>query len=108
MRNLIDVCALDDLPVYSGSTALVDDKQIALFRLDEGDTVLAIDNYDPIGQAQVLSRGIIVDVEGLPVVASPLYKQHFCLQTGVCLQDKSVKVQAYPVTVEDGRVKLAA
>ena len=45
----------------------------------DGDEALlyAIGNYDPAGDANVLSRGIIGSVNGQTVVASPLYKHHF-------------------------------
>ena len=100
------ICTLKDLIPYSGVCALVNDEQVALFRRDEGDTVYAIGNYDPIGQANVLARGLIGDIEGQPVVASPLYKQHFNLITGECLQEKGVSVPVYVVIVDDGAVKV--
>jgi nitrite reductase/ring-hydroxylating ferredoxin subunit len=33
-------------------------------------------------------RGIIGDLQGERVIASPIYKQHFSLATGRCLEDK--------------------
>ncbi len=45
-------------------------------------------NQDPFSQAFVMSRGIIGDLQGERVVASPIYKQHFSLATGRCLEDK--------------------
>lgn len=107
MTELTTVCKLDELTPYSGACVLVNGEQIALFRIDEGATVYAIGNYDPIGKAYVLSRGLIGDIDGQPVVASPLYKQHFNLQTGECLQDEGVKVPAYTVAVNDGCVRIA-
>lgn len=35
-----------------------------------------------------MSRGIIGDLQGERVIASPIYKQHFSLATGRCLEDK--------------------
>jgi nitrite reductase (NADH) small subunit len=69
--------------------------------------VYAINNYDPFGNANVLSRGIIGDINGQPVVASPLYKQHFNLQTGVCLEDETVRIPAYAVRIENGKVQVS-
>jgi nitrite reductase/ring-hydroxylating ferredoxin subunit len=37
-------------------------------------------------------------------VASPVYKQHFCLRTGICMEDMSVTVPVWRVTVRDGRL----
>jgi NAD(P)H-dependent nitrite reductase small subunit len=69
--------------------------------------VYAISNYDPFGNANVLSRGIIGDINGQPVVASPLYKQHFNLQTGNCLEDETVTIPAYAVRLENGSVQVS-
>ena len=59
--------------------ALLDGQQVAMFRV--GDAVHAIGNHDPASGANVLSRGIVGDVAGELVVASPMYKQHFSLVT---------------------------
>jgi nitrite reductase (NADH) small subunit len=42
------------------------------------------------------------------VVASPIYKQHFSLLTGTCLEDETVKVPVFPIRIENGRVKIQA
>lgn len=102
------ICALADLVADAGVTARLGGEQIALFYLREGGArrVYAIGNQDPIGGAPVLSRGIVGDVDGEPVVASPLYKQHFSLVTGRCVEDASVSVPVYRVLVSDGYVFL--
>jgi nitrite reductase (NADH) small subunit len=48
----------------------------------------------------VLSRGIVGDVKGELVVASPVYKQHFSLTSGKCLEDPEVRVLVYPVRLD--------
>ncbi len=96
------VCPLDDIPPETGVCALVEGKQIAVFRT--AGRVYALGNFDPFSRANVLSRGIVGDVKGEPVVASPVYKQHFSLETGRCLEDASVSVPVYPAAVEDGFV----
>ena len=45
------------------------------------------DNHDPRSGANVIGRGIVGSVKGELVVASPLYKQHYCLRSGRCLED---------------------
>ncbi len=102
----IDVCGSDDLQPDSGVCALVAGQQVALFYLPEEGTVYAIHNYDPFGNANVLSRGLIGDINGQPVVASPLYKQHFNLETGVCLEDETVQIPVYKVQIDGARVKV--
>jgi nitrite reductase (NADH) small subunit len=99
-----DVCGIGDLQPDSGVCALVKDKQVAIFYLPKESAVYAIGNYDPFGKANVLSRGLIGDINGQPVVASPLYKQHFNLSTGACLEDESVTIPAYGIRIENGRV----
>jgi nitrite reductase (NADH) small subunit len=100
----VNVCGEDDLQPDSGICALVEDKQVAIFYLSREKEVYAINNYDPFGKANVLSRGLIGDLKGEPMVASPLYKQHFSLRTGICLDDETVKVDAYKIRIENGRV----
>ncbi len=106
MTRWIDVCGVDDLQPNSGVCALVENQQVAIFYLPKEKAIFAIHNYDPIGKANVLSRGMIGDIKGEPVVASPLYKQHFSLKTGACLEDDTVKVDAYTVRIADGRVEV--
>jgi nitrite reductase (NADH) small subunit len=100
----LTVCSVDDLQEQSGVCALVDGQQVAIFYLAK--TVYAIGNYDPIGKANVLSRGIVGDLKGQTVVASPLYKQHFNLQTGACLEDESVSVPVYACRIDNDKVQI--
>jgi assimilatory nitrate reductase catalytic subunit len=97
----IRVCPLEDIVPNSGVAALVDGEQVAVFRLDD-DSVHAIGNLDPFSRANVLSRGIVGDLKDELVVASPVYKQHFSLRTGRCLEDATVRVPVYHARVEDG------
>src|SRR4051812_1253697 len=100
------LCPLDAILPDTGVCALVNGRQIAIFRVN--DRVYAIDNFDPFSKANVLSRGIVGDLKGELVVASPVYKQHFSLVSGQCLEDAEVRVAVYPVTVEDGYVVVRA
>ncbi|MBC7185107.1 MAG: nitrite reductase (NAD(P)H) small subunit, partial [Marinobacter sp.] len=50
--------------------------------------------------------GITGDLKGEPVVASPLYKQHFSLRTGICLEEDSVRAKTYPVLLDGERIRL--
>ncbi|MAA72005.1 MAG: nitrite reductase small subunit [Bermanella sp.] len=107
MSHFIDVCALDDIHLDTGVCALVNDQQVAIFRPAATEQVFAINNYDPIGKANVLSRGLISEVKGNLTVASPLYKQHFSLDTGSCLEDESIRITTYATKIENNRVLVA-
>src|SRR3954452_10158216 len=96
------VCELDDIIPETGVAAWFEGRQIAIFRI--GDSVYALDNFDPNSEANVLARGIVGDMHGELVVASPVYKQHFSLVTGRCLEDPDQSVRVYPVRMRDGRV----
>ncbi len=100
------VCELDALLPNVGVRALLGDSQVAVFRLSSSDEIFAIDAFDPFSDAPVLSRGIVGDVKGRLVVASPIYKQHFDLETGQCLEDDSVAVRTFAVRVVDGQVQV--
>lgn len=107
-QNLAErLCGIEDLVEYSGVCALWKQTQIAIFYLPDSEPCLyAISNWDPIGKAEVLSRGIVGDIGGAPVVASPLYKQHFDLSTGVCIEDPEVSVLTYQITLDKDGVWL--
>ena len=106
MNEWTDVCHIDDLQPDSGVCALVAGRQVAIFYMPNEREIFAVDNYDPFGKANVLSRGMIGDIGGVPMVASPLYKQHFNLNTGVCLEDETVKIEAYDIRINNDRVEV--
>src|SRR5690606_22689622 len=93
----ISVCELDDLLPDTGVCALVNKKQVAIFRSRRLNEVFAVSNYDPVGEANVLSRGIIGSIGDNVVVASPLYKEHYNLRTGECLEKPEYHVPVFPV-----------
>lgn len=102
----ISVCELDDLLPDTGVCALVNKKQVAIFRSRRLNEVFAVSNYDPVGEANVLSRGIIGSIGENVVVASPLYKEHYNLRTGECLEKPEYSVPVFPVRVDDGLVQV--
>lgn len=100
------VCALDEIVPDTGVCCLVGQRQVAVFRLGDGDRILAIGNYDPFSKANVLSRGIVGDRAGRAKVASPIFKQSFDLETGECLDDPAVSVPTFAVRLRDGIVEV--
>lgn len=99
------LCLRENLVPGAGVCALLGQQQVALFYLPgRQHSLYAIGNYDPIGAASVLSRGIVGSVGERIVVASPLYKQHFDLATGQCLEDEDVAVPVYEVRLDGEQV----
>lgn len=99
------VCNIQDIPHNTGVCALINGRQIAIYRFN--DELFALDNYDPFSHANVLSRGILGDVHGQLCVASPIYKQHYSVNSGICLENESVSVGVYAVRqAEDGAIEV--
>ena len=103
----ITVCPLDRILPNTGVCALVEGEQVAVFRIGQ-DALYAVSNFDPFSKAYVLSRGIVGDRNGIPKIASPIYKQSFNLATGQCLDDETVQILTFPVRVFDSQVQVGA
>lgn len=104
------ICSVDSLAINSGVCALLtvngQQQQVAIYYLpDTEQKVFALGNWDPLGQANVMSRGIVGNIGDELVVASPLYKQHFSLTSGKCLED-DVSVPVFNIAIEDESVVL--
>ncbi|WP_346210473.1 nitrite reductase small subunit NirD [Aeromonas salmonicida] len=100
-------CQLNDILPGTGVCALIEGRQIALFRPSAAAEVFAIDNRDPFFAANVLSRGLICEHEGALWVASPLKKQRFRLSDGHCLENAAMSIASYAVEVRDQQVWVA-
>ena len=104
------LCSRRDLVANSGVVAWLDGEQVALFHLPEtetGEQVFAIANKDPKSGANVIGRGIVGQLKGDLVIASPLYKQHFRLQDGTCLEYPEQRLQVWPVRLIGDAVEVA-
>ncbi len=102
-------CTRRDLVANSGVVALIDGCQVALFYLPDADgqTLYAIDNRDPKSGANVIGRGIVGHLGGELVVASPLYKQHFRLRDGACVEYPDQSLRAWPARFNGDAVEIA-
>jgi nitrite reductase (NADH) small subunit len=100
------VCATNDILPDTGVCALVNGRHVAVFRLGEA-RYFALDNVDPKSGASVLARGLLGNLGERLVVASPIYKNHFDLATGECLEAPEHSVQAHAVRVDGDRVLIA-
>lgn len=98
-----------DLVPGTGVGALYARRQIAIFWLPElYDLIFAVDNYCPISGVNIIARGIVGDIEGEPVVASPLYKKHFSLEDGRCLEQPEHQLETWAVRLIGDEVQVAA
>lgn len=102
----VAICQVADILPNTGVCALVEGRHIAVFRVG-AEAFYAIDNIDPKSGASVLSRGLVGNLGERVVVASPLYKNHFDLKTGECLELPACSVCAHPVKVAGGQVLVA-
>jgi len=100
------ICDLNDIAPDTGVCALVAGQQVAVFRQASTDRLFAVGNYDPVGDANVLSRGLLAQLGDKFTVASPLYKQHYCLSSGVCLENSELSIPVYEVHSRDGVVEV--
>ena len=103
------VCNKQDLVTNSGVVVWLDGAQVALFYLPDAleKTLYAIDNRDPESGANVIGRGLIGSIKGDLVVAAPIYKQHYRLQDGQCLEAPHQRLRVWPVRLNGGAVELA-
>ncbi len=105
------ICGTADLVTDSGISALLtnetgEEEQIAIFYLPNSEEqIFAVGNYDPIGKANVLYRGLVGCIDSEPVVSSPLYKQHYSLKTGQCLQEDET-IAVYDIRIENEQVQV--
>jgi nitrite reductase (NADH) small subunit len=104
------ICDVDQIVPNTGVCALLQGQQVAVFHLHDGSAprVFAIGNYDPNSEASVLSRGLVGNLGERIVVASPIYKHHFDLQTGECLEAPEHSVPTWPARIEGGKVWVGA
>ncbi len=108
-ENWEEVCSLQDLVPGSGSCALVQGHQLAIFYLPSEEPALyALSNHDPIGLADVMSRGILGSIGGDLVITSPLFKQHYSLTSGVCLEQPEYALDTFCIREVDGKVQVLA
>jgi nitrite reductase (NADH) small subunit len=101
----VPVCPVSRLLTNRGISALIDGCPVALFRLDD-DSLHAISGSDPFSGATVMSRGLVGSIGGRPVVVSPMFKQRFDIESGVCLEDPSVSVAVFAVRLVDGVIEV--
>ncbi|GLQ76096.1 nitrite reductase small subunit NirD [Vibrio penaeicida] len=109
------ICDINQLSPYQGVGSVFDDHQVALFLVpdeafvgsskpDNSPRVFAVGNWDPIARAYVMSRGIVGNQGEELCVASPMYKQHFSLETGACLEMPEQSLRTWQVQIKNDEV----
>lgn len=103
-------CSRQDLVANSGVVALVGEDQVAIFFLPdqaEGKMLYAVSNQDPKTGVNVIGRGIVGHLGGHLVVASPLYKQHFRLHDGACVEYPEQSLRIWSIRFNGDSVEIA-
>ncbi|WP_299432144.1 nitrite reductase small subunit NirD [uncultured Maribacter sp.] len=88
-------------PKDGGACVKYKDLQIAVFNFKRLNTWYACQNLSPEKQEMVLSRGMIGDHKGIPMVACPLHKKIFSLENGENLNGDLEAIATYPVKIEN-------
>lgn len=102
-----NLCQHQDLVANSGVVAWVNDCQVALFYLPDNEQQLfALGNRDPKSGANVIGRGLLGKLGNDLVIASPLYKQHFRLADGSCLEYPEQRLDVWPVRLNGSNVEI--
>jgi nitrite reductase (NADH) small subunit len=105
------LCQRKDLVADSGVVAWHEGAQVALFYLPENGEdaqLFAIENRDPRSGANVIGRGIIGQLRGELVIASPMYKQHFRLHDGSCVEYPEQQLRTWPVRLRGDQVEIGS
>ena len=96
-----------DLIAGAGVGAQIGHQQIALFWLKPHQRLYAVSNFCPFSEANIIARGIIGDIDGEPVVASPLHKEHFSLLDGRCLEHPEQNLAVWQAQIVGDEVQIA-
>ena len=101
------VCKKKDIPLNSGACVKIDNLQIAIFCMENGDSWYAVQNQCPHQRQMVLSRGITGDRDGEPKITCPLHKNSFSLKNGKHLGGhEEWNIKTYGVLVEGDDIYL--
>lgn len=101
----IAIVPASQVPADRAVCALVDGEQVAVVRTGD-DRWYAVSNWDPIGRAMVMSRGLVGSRGEVDVLISPLHKQAYDLETGVCLDRAGVSLEVHDIRIRDGVVEV--
>ena len=98
-KTMTLVANYSDLPVRSGYSVKIDDKEIALFKVTNG-KVYAIDNRSPHPKGGVLTEGLVSG----EFIFCPVYDWKISLRDGKVQAPDEGQVKTYQVEVEEDNV----
>lgn len=101
------VCAADRLIADRPVCALIDGSSVGVVRTSFGE-LFAFSSIDPFSSANVLWRGIVGSIGDAPTISSPMYKQRFSLESGVCLDDPSKRIDVLAVRERDALIEIGS
>jgi nitrite reductase (NADH) small subunit len=96
---------VEDLEPSWGEAALVEGRQVALFRTGANE-VFAVAHEDPATGAHVMARGILGSRGERPTIASPLHKEVYDLETGECFSTPGLGLATFRTRIADGVVEI--
>lgn len=96
--------SIQAFPKDGGACVKYKDLQIAVFNFTRLNSWFACQNLSPEKEEMVLSRGMIGDHKGIPMVACPLHKKTFSLETGENLNSDLEAIATYPVKIDGENV----
>ncbi len=104
--NWTNIGSIEQYPTELGSCVKVGDAQVAVFHLATEQKWYAVQNFNPQNERMVISRGILGDQEGTPIVICPLHKYRYSLENGECFTDEQYRLKVYEVREEGGELFL--
>jgi len=96
---LVELIPLSRCRVGGGTFVAVGDRELAVFRLEDPERIVVIDNSCPHASGN-LSGGVVAG----NVVQCPWHRWEFDLDRGVCTHSALARVRRYPVEIRDGVV----
>ncbi len=104
VKSWFKAAPISAFPKDGGACVKYKDLQIAVFNFERLGTWYACQNLSPEKQEMVLSRGMIGDHKGTPMVACPLHKKIFSLENGENLNGDLDAIATYPVKIDGENV----
>ncbi len=97
--DFVELIPLSRCRLEGGTFVALGDLELAVFRLNDPQRVVVIDNRCPHAGGNLSAGGVTGNI-----VQCPWHQWEFDLDRGVCTQSDLARVRQYPVEVRDGIV----